>query len=844
MKFFSGLFEHKSDLGKVVLIVQCRLSSTRLPRKALLDLGGKSVLEWTLRAMKKVKADEYYLATDESSETELSPVAKKCGFKVFAGPLEDVLERFCLVIDKTKADTVIRATADNPFLFYEAANALLDAYKEKIKNEPCDYITWTGLPHGSGIEIFNAHSLLKAHDSDFLTPYDHEHVGPALYKHPDQFISVMTAAPEAWNYPSLRTTIDTKADYRRALALVHAISGENTREEPYTTEEILEGVKSPMVANPILFVPSVKKGHGTGHLRRCIDFAKEIGADIYISDDIKDFSEATQIIEAALQNGLKPWQIVKELPEKDEYSLIVADMFEMDEESAKAFRELAPLAAIDEGASERVTAYCDYLLDIIPSYQVTRTANLTEAGFVPLPKNRKDKKAEKISKVLVSIGGEDPAGFTLPVAMAFAEAACEVTAIMPQNKLDTSATYEKENLHFVPPVKNLKEELASYDLIVTHYGFTAFEALAAGCAVVLVATSPLHEVLAENYGFVCLKKNVNADTVKHILEDTKALYPNSPLGEDGKEKNGAAFISELAKGHRFHCPVCQKQSDDVDGIEARTAKRTFRRCSSCGMIYISWTMAAENTAYNKSYFYEDYKAQYGKTYLEDFASIKAQGVRRITNIEMLYRSEKKKVTPTILDIGCAMGPFIDAAADSGWQVYGTDVSCQAVDYVQQELHYPAVCSAFPDFNPVSSFGVQDFDVVTMWYVIEHFQNLGAVLEAVSKIVKKDGIFAFSTPSASGVSARFNRQSFFEQSPEDHYTLWEIENAQKILSRYGFKVLKIVSTGHHPERFPYAKEHGLKPSSLQFKSLKMFSKIKNLGDTFEVYCKKVSDMPIK
>ena len=119
-----------------------------------------------------------------------------------------------------------------------------------------------------------------------------------------------------------------------------------------------------------------------------------------------------------------------------------------------------------------------------------------------------------------------------------------------------------------------------------------------------------------------------------------------------------------------------------------------------------------------------------------------------------------------------------------------------------------------------------------------------MLEAVSKIVKKDGIFAFSTPSASGVSARFNRQSFFEQSPEDHYTLWEIENAQKILSRYGFKVLKIVSTGHHPERFPYAKEKALKPNSVQFKGLKMFSKLKNLGDTFEVYCKKVSDMPIK
>ena len=38
------------------VIVQCRLSSTRLPGKALKDLGGKSVLARVLSSMKNVKA--------------------------------------------------------------------------------------------------------------------------------------------------------------------------------------------------------------------------------------------------------------------------------------------------------------------------------------------------------------------------------------------------------------------------------------------------------------------------------------------------------------------------------------------------------------------------------------------------------------------------------------------------------------------------------------------------------------------------------------------------------------------------------------------------------------------
>ena len=77
-----------------ILAVQCRLSSSRLPGKALLPLGGKTVLDWTLCAMRKIPADAYYVATDESSYQALIPFCERNGFSVFKGPLEDVFERY------------------------------------------------------------------------------------------------------------------------------------------------------------------------------------------------------------------------------------------------------------------------------------------------------------------------------------------------------------------------------------------------------------------------------------------------------------------------------------------------------------------------------------------------------------------------------------------------------------------------------------------------------------------------------------------------------------------------------------------------------------------------------
>lgn len=833
-----------------ILAVQCRLSSSRLPGKALLPLGGKTVLDWTLCAMRKIPADAYYVATDESSYQALIPFCERNGFSVFKGPLEDVLERYCLLIEETGADTVIRATADNPFLFYEAGIELCELYKRRRETSKCDYITFTGLPHGSGIEMFDAASLLKART---LTDsaYDHEHVGPSLYNHPESFRSVMVPAPEKWNHPELRTTIDTPADYRRALAIVRKVSGivKEPVSEPYTSEQILGAFSDSSVLRPVLTVPCVRKGKGTGHLRRCLSVAFSIGADVYIPEG-SGLEELSELVTDAKNSGLESWQIIRELPKKGDYAMILTDAFALDRDMALKLSEAAPVCAIDEGSLN--SDLCDFLIDIIPSYGISRSANVTDPTFVTLPDNKRlvprPTEFKEIKSILVTVGGEDPSDLVVPTCIALSKAfrknsELKVTAIVQNVDEAKKRLPEKirSKVKFIEPVHNLREKLADFDVVISHYGFTAFEAVAAGCGVLLLGTTNLHVKLAQKYNFKCLGKDeINEGELLDALKKTQELYPDSPFTKEGAgKKNLGEFVNVLSKGRRFSCPVCQEHHETfTDFVEARTPLHTFRRCSNCGMIYMSWTLDSEDTKYNEDYFFADYKKQYGKTYLDDFVQIKSQCVRRTSIVDSIYRKNNRNVTPSVLDIGCAFGPYIDAANDSGWQVFGTDASKEAVDYVQNTLHYPAVVSKFPAFNPDAAFGVKAFDAVTMWYVIEHFQNLDAVLKGVSKILRKGGIFAFSTPSAQGVSGRFNTQSFFQNSPADHYTIWEPSTCANILKRYGFKVQKIVSTGHHPERFP--KMNG-KKSGVMFKVYSAASRFFSLGDTFEVYCVKEKEI---
>ena len=160
--------------------------------------------------------------------------------------------------------------------------------------------------------------------------------------------------------------------------------------------------------------------------------------------------------------------------------------------------------------------------------------------------------------------------------------------------------------------------------------------------------------------------------------------------------------------------------------------------------------------------------------------------------------------------------------------------------LKSNLHFPASCSAFPQIDVEKEFGITQFDAVSMWYVIEHFKNLDSVLSKISSIIRDGGIFAFATPSGEGISAKSDIDHFYTISPIDHFSIWEPSRAQKILKKYGFEVVKVVSTGHHPERFPVCKKENIQKGSVRWNMIDNYSKLMQLGDTVEIYCRKKAE----
>lgn len=204
---------------KTVAIIQARLGSSRLPGKVLLDLAGRPVLSWIVRAARAATGiDEVWVATSTSSGDDA--IAAWCdanGVQVFRGSESDVLDRYAGAARESRADIVVRLTADCPL-----NDAVVIGQTVRLcQMTGVDYAsnidppTW---PDGLDCEVMTAEALYTA-AAEAVRSSDREHVTPFIRNHRRQFSSETLVSP----LPKLndeRWTLDTPED----LAFLSAVT--------------------------------------------------------------------------------------------------------------------------------------------------------------------------------------------------------------------------------------------------------------------------------------------------------------------------------------------------------------------------------------------------------------------------------------------------------------------------------------------------------------------------------------------------------------------------------------------------------------------------------------------
>ncbi|MDO8881030.1 MAG: glycosyltransferase family protein [Coriobacteriia bacterium] len=209
-------------MPRTVIIAQARMSSTRLPGKTLMDLGGAPVLDRVVaRARRARLADDVWLAiTTDPSDDVLEEHARSLGVPYVRGSLEDVLARYAQAAEASAADVVVRITCDCPLIDPEVIDTVIREFDDTPGIDYCSNTLVRTYPIGMDTEVFSRAVLEKSHGRA-TQPHEREHVTPYLYQHPERFRLENVTAPEWARWPELRLTLDEAAD----LELLQAVVG-------------------------------------------------------------------------------------------------------------------------------------------------------------------------------------------------------------------------------------------------------------------------------------------------------------------------------------------------------------------------------------------------------------------------------------------------------------------------------------------------------------------------------------------------------------------------------------------------------------------------------------------
>jgi len=200
-----------------VIILQARLSSSRLPKKVMAEISGKPVIAHIIERLKTARCADGLCVAIPSDEEEnaLAEYLQREDVALVRGSGPDVLGRYVQAAYQTQAEVIVRCTADNMLVSTEE----IDRQLAEIESDPeVDYLITEGYPRGVTPETFTLKTLEKL---DYLArhAHDREHVTIYLRKHSGPFQAKTLHAPPELTLPHYSLTLDTPRD----LALLRGI---------------------------------------------------------------------------------------------------------------------------------------------------------------------------------------------------------------------------------------------------------------------------------------------------------------------------------------------------------------------------------------------------------------------------------------------------------------------------------------------------------------------------------------------------------------------------------------------------------------------------------------------
>jgi spore coat polysaccharide biosynthesis protein SpsF len=216
-------------------IVQARMTSQRLPKKSLLDLNGKPLLQYILERLEKCSSFKTVVVATSSdpSDDPIADFCKQMRVECYRGSLTHVAERFDAVARAFSLSAFVRLSGDSPLLDH----VLIDRAVDLFNKGDWDLVTniqKRSYPKGQSVEVCCSITFAETLPC-MTTDEDREHVTAYYYRNPSKFKIYNMEAEE--NHGALQLSVDTAADLKTISSIVSLMTRPHWE---YRLEEIIQ----------------------------------------------------------------------------------------------------------------------------------------------------------------------------------------------------------------------------------------------------------------------------------------------------------------------------------------------------------------------------------------------------------------------------------------------------------------------------------------------------------------------------------------------------------------------------------------------------------------------------
>ena len=210
----------------MICIIQSRMSSKRLPNKALKPLGRKNILERVILSLQKSKKiTNIIVATSKSrSDDPIEIFCKKRRIMYYRGALKNVYERFYQLIKSLGIKNFVRVTGDSPLLDYKILEKGINIFRKGSFDIVTNTLQRT-YPQGQSIEVINAKAFCSIKKKIIKKEYK-EHITKYFYDNKNRFKIKNFLYKKNISY--LNLSINTKKDYEFIKEIVSKLGKDKT----------------------------------------------------------------------------------------------------------------------------------------------------------------------------------------------------------------------------------------------------------------------------------------------------------------------------------------------------------------------------------------------------------------------------------------------------------------------------------------------------------------------------------------------------------------------------------------------------------------------------------------